>query len=315
VENIVRHLQMRGLARIDLGDFDGVEDIRDALALSLRLGLGIETGTSYLNLGEMVGVLESLAGGLGLADASLEFARSRGLTHHVMWTRAARLWYLYELGEWDELLEEADDVLRWDRAQGGTQIELNALIATAPVLAQRGRLDEAARRVEIFLPRARDVGDPQAIGPALIEAAFVSAVRGDLGDAVALVEEVESRSSERIEIFGGLDVLVQVCVAAGDLVRGERILERARANRAGPVGVNSLKSSRALLAEARAEYEEAASLYREAEAGWREWGSVVQRAYALHGLGRCGDDDAAREAAAVFGRLRAAPLVATARAA
>jgi class 3 adenylate cyclase/tetratricopeptide (TPR) repeat protein len=316
VENVVRHLQMRGLARIDLGDFDGLEDLREGLALSLRLGLGIETGTSYLNLGEMVGNLESLASGMELADTALEFAQRRGLTHHVMWTRAARLFYLYELGEWDELLAESEEVVRWDRAQGGTQIELNALIATVPVLAHRGRLDEAARHVETFLPRARAVGDPQAVGPALLQAAFVTAVRGNHSEAVTLAQEVESVTGLRVNIFGGLQTMVQVCVAGGERERGEGILRRAAgAGPTGPVGLNSLASSKALLAEARGQYDEAASLYREAEEGWRDWGSVVERAYALHGLGRCGDQDAAREAAAIFEGLRAVPLTPLARAA
>ena len=260
-------------------------------------------------------MLESLAAGLELTESSLDFARRRGLTHHEMWTRSARLWYLFDLGKWDELLREAEEVLQWDREQGGTQIELNVLTATAPVLAHRGRLDEAARQAAIFLPRAREVGDPQALGPALINRPSSSAVRGDLAEAVSLVEEVVEFAQEKVEVFGGLDVLVQIYVAAGELAAAERLVQEIAVRPATIVGINSLKSSRALLAEARGDYEEAAAAYREAEAGWREWGSVFLRAYALHGLGRCGDEEAAREAAAIFERLGAAPFSAIARAA
>jgi class 3 adenylate cyclase/tetratricopeptide (TPR) repeat protein len=315
IENVVRHLQMRGLARIDSGDFAGLEDVREGLAVALRLNLGIETATSYLNLGEMVGVLEDLGAGLELSEASLAFARRRGLTHHVMWTRAARLWYLFGLGRWDELLREADEILRWDRKQGGTQIELNTLIATTPVLAHRGRLDEAARDAAIFLPRSREVGDPQTLGPALLQAALVSAVRGDLAEAVALVEEVEAFAQERVEIFGGLTVMVQVCVAAGELEIAERLIRDSSSRPASIVGLNSLRDCRAVLAEARGDFEEAAASYREAAEGWGAFGSVFERAYALHGLGRCGDEAAAREAAAIFEQLGAAPFSAVARAA
>jgi class 3 adenylate cyclase/tetratricopeptide (TPR) repeat protein len=310
-ENVVRHLQMRGLARINLGQVAaGLEDMRAALALSLRLGLGIETATSYLNLGEMVAVLEDLATGFELQEASLEFSRRRGLTHHVMWTRAARLWFLYELGEWDELLRESDDLVRWDREQGGTQIEVNSLVATAPVLAQRGRVDEAAQQVAIFLPRAREVGDPQSLGPALVQAAFVSAMRGRLDDAVALVVEFEGFSRRvRMEVFGGLSVTARICVAAGEVAAAERLVQSAADVAAGPVALNSVTASRALLAEAHGEIDHAARLYREAAAGWGRWGSVIERAYALLALGRCGDADAGREAAAVFERLRAVPFL------
>ena len=139
VENIVRHLQFRGVARITLGDAEGLSDLQDALDLSLKLGLGIETATSYGNLGETIIAFEGVTTGLELVETGLDFARRCGLTHHVMWSRTARLSCLYELGEWDELLREADEVCRWDRDQGGgSQIEVWALYASAPVHAQRG---------------------------------------------------------------------------------------------------------------------------------------------------------------------------------
>jgi class 3 adenylate cyclase/tetratricopeptide (TPR) repeat protein len=316
VDNVVRHLQMRGLARINLGDFAGLDDLREGLELSLGLGLGIETGTSYLNLGEMVAVLEDLAAGAALLDSSLEFSLRRGLTHHVMWTRAARLPHRYETGRWDELLEESEEILRWDREQGGTQIEVNTLLATTPVLVHRGRVDDAARQTAIFLPRAREVGDPQSLGPALSQAALVSAVRGEFQEARGLVEEFEAFAGRvRVEIFGALPALTRISVAAGDTTTVERLLRNMEDVGAGPAANCSVTTAKAVLAEATGGVDDALTLYREAEVGWREWGSVVERAYALHGLGRCGDQDAAREAAAIFERLRAVPLTATARAA
>lgn len=313
VENISRTLQMRGLARINLGDLAGIEDLRDALALSLRLGLGIETALSYLNLSEMVAALENLAAGRELAQASLEFAQRRGLTHHIMWTRGADLVYLYELGEWDELLRESDELVRWDREHGGTQIELMALTAAVPVLAQRGRLDEAARDVAILLPRAREVGDPQAVGPALAQAALVSALCGQLDEAVALVDEFAGFSDRmRVDVLGGLPAVARICVAAGRAEVVGRLLEAA-SGAPGAVARSALASARALLCEAQGDTAAAANLYREGAAGWAEWGSVVERAYALLGVWRCaGDEDARREGEATFERLRAVAFVALA---
>lgn len=196
---------------------------------------------------------------------------------------------------------------------GGTQIEVNSLIITAPVLAQRGRVDDAAQQAAIFLPRAREVGDPQSLGPALVQAAFVSAVRGKLGDAVALVEEFEGfAGGATVEVFGGLTVMARICVAAGEVAIAERLVHGTADVAAGPVALNSMTSSRALLAEAHGELDDAANLYREAAAGWGEWGSVVERAYALVGLGRCGDSDAGREGKAIFERLGAVPFAALA---
>ena len=313
LENIVRHLQMRGLARLDLGDTGGLEDLREALDLSLRLGLGIETGTSYLNLGEVIAPFEPLSSSRQLIEASLDFARRRGLVHHEMWSRSSRLWLLYELGEWDELLREHDELLVWDRGQGRTQIEVNVLLAASPVFAQRGAVEEAQRYAAIFLPRAREIGDPQTLGPALVVGALVHALSGNFNEATSLVADFEHVTTIHANWrAGGLADCLRVCVAAAELDLGEKLLVGTAGATPNLSTRSTLAAARAILAEARGATDDAADYYREAIAGWNEWGSVVERAYSLLGLGRCGDEDAAREGMAIFELLRARPLIALA---
>jgi len=67
-----------------------------------------------------------------------------------------------------------------------------------------------------------------------------------------------------------------------------------------------------MLAEAEGRTDEAVGLYREAVERWDEYGSVVERAYALLGLGRCGDAKALRDGEAIFASLGASPVVARA---
>ena len=313
IDDVVRHLQMRGIGRVELGDPGGLEDLREALDLSLRLGLGIETGTSYLNLGELIAPFEDLFSSIELLDASLEFARRRGLTHHEMWTRSARLFHLYERGKWDELLQEADEVLRWDESQGRTQIEVNVLLYAAPVLAQRGDVAEAKRWAEIFLARAREIEDLQTLTPALVQGALVYALSGKRDKARRLLEEfeLETRGTPNWRV-PGIPTALRVCAAVGALDLGEELLAGAGDAMATRGSRLALLTGRAILAEAGASGEDAAILYREAAAGWAEWGSVLQHAYALVGLGRCGDEDALRDGMLIFERLGAAPLTALA---
>jgi class 3 adenylate cyclase/tetratricopeptide (TPR) repeat protein len=315
VENVVRHLQFRGMARLGLGDAGGRSDMRDALDLSLRLGLGIETATSYHNLGETVTAFEGVIAGLELVQASLDFARRCGLTHHEMWARATRLFFLYELGKWDELLREADEVVRWDRDErGGSQIEVWALIASAPVRVQRGSVDEARRDAATFLPRAREVANPQTLTPALTQAAFAFAAGGELDAAVTLAVEFEACGARAAGAFAYplLPTMLRLCVAAGELPLAQRLVDGAADVADAPVSRHMTTAGRAILAEASGRTKEAAVLYAEAAVAWDEWGSVPERAYALLGLGRCGDEDAAREAAAIFERLGAVPFKALA---
>ena len=61
------------------------------------------------------------------------------------------------------------------------------------------------------------------------------------------------------------------------------------------------RTARALAAEAAGRSDEAAELFAEAAEGWRTWGSVPLRAYALLGLGACSGDEAAlAESEAIF---------------
>ena len=106
--------------------------------------------------------------------------------------------------------------------------------------------------------------------------------------------------------------MLRTCVAAGELSLAERLTDGAAETADTAVSLHTTTTGRAILAEARGRTEIAAALYAEAAADCDAWGSVVARAYALLGLGRCDDEQARREAEAIFGRLGAVPFVALA---
>ena len=79
---------------------------------------------------------------------------------------------------------------------------------------------------------------------------------------------------------------------------------------------HALGTARAVLAEARGELAAAGDLYAQAARGWKDYGAVLERAYALLGVARCregdgGADGALDEAQAAFAAIGATPLVAT----
>jgi hypothetical protein len=89
-------------------------------------------------------------------------------------------------------------------------------------------------------------------------------------------------------------------VAIGDLALAQQIV-------AGPEPriareANGLVSAEAILMEATGDAR-ALELYRRAAKQWGEYGSVVERAHALAGAGRCGDAAAASEADGLFASL------------
>ena len=311
VDDVVAHLQARATVRAYAGDPRAVDDCRQSCDLGLRLGLGRATAVALNNLADALHNFESVRAAREAWDEAIEFARARGILGAAVWARAERLRALHDLGEWDELRSEADDILEWTRGHGGGQVEIFARIHSADVLVHRGELGEAADRVEALLPPARSSGDPQVVVPGLTVAALVSSARGDVDAALGHVAELEEIT--RGSAWGRTQCLLwpsRIAASAGELQLVEAFLDGS--DTPSRSSVSGRLSARAALAEARGKREEAADHFRAAAAGWADYGNVVERAYALLGLGRAGDARALVEGEAIFSSLAAAPLVSAA---
>jgi class 3 adenylate cyclase/tetratricopeptide (TPR) repeat protein len=310
VQDVMNFLQARGTVLGYSGDPECVDMCREARDLGLRLGLGRSTAVAMNNLAEALYYYRSIPDGLAMWAEAIEFSRSRGLTQGEIWQRGERLKALYHLGEWDELLAGARVVLDWAREQGARQLEALVRIHVADVLVHRGSTTEAEEIADVLVSQARESGDPQVVVPGLSVAALVAWMRGDHTQGLANVVELEelTRTSSA---WRGYCLLwpTRIAAAAGRLELVDAFLE-SRPAPGWHAGARS--GARAALAEARGELEEAAGRYREAAERWEAHGSVVERAYALLGLGRCGDVNALDESEAIFARLGASPMFAKA---
>jgi class 3 adenylate cyclase/tetratricopeptide (TPR) repeat protein len=315
-DDVTKALGMRGLARLDLGDAEGLDDLRSSLALALELKLPAEDVIPAMgNLAEFVGLTEGLARAREQLEASLEYARSRGHVHYVMHGRMNLIWCSFHEGRWDEVPPEAEAVIEWDRGRGGTQLELWTLSEYLLVLAHRAEAAKADQLLAGALPRAREVGDQQTLVPLLVAAAVSALARDDLAAAAAMLDEHErGHWGANYGIESELPVwLTTVALAVGGAESGERQLRAAEPWTA--CGQHARVHARALVAEAAGRSDDAARLFGEAAEGWRTWGSVPMRAYALVGLGRSADDAAAlAEGGEIFASLGAEPIGVGARA-
>ena len=293
------------------GDPAALEYLRDAIELGLRLGLGRSTSIAKNNLGDGLGYFVGMREARAQWEDAIEFSRGRGLRETEMWQRGERLRALYHLGEWDELRSEADQVLVWDERTGGGQLGVVARIGLADVLVHCDAVDDARAHVEALLPKARESGDPQVLVPGLSAAALVAAALGDDAQALAHVRELEelTRATPTFRDYC-LAWPARIAVAAGDPTLVAAFLDAGEYDSVW----NSCArlTGRAILAEAEGRAEEAAGLYREVSERWAAYGSIVEKGYALLGLGRCGDAKALVEGQAIFAVSGASPVVAQA---
>jgi tetratricopeptide (TPR) repeat protein len=89
VEQRLRALGYRGVARCSLGEAAGLDDLRAALRLALDAGLAYHAGQWYANLGNSLGDFDPSAG-LAAFREGIQFAERRGLTELAMWMRGER---------------------------------------------------------------------------------------------------------------------------------------------------------------------------------------------------------------------------------
>ena len=316
-EPVPRALGFRGAARCDLGDLSGLDDLREALHLALRLGLGREAARMRGLQAEVLWVTEGPARALDVSRSGIELAERRGSTDLAMAFRAETLRPLFDLGDWDVLLEVTAQVLRWAGPDGERYFTLLAESQQARVLACRGDATSAVGLTERFLQVARDIGDPQVLVTALAVTALVKRALDDAPAAIALVEEVERVTRDRPGSYRAQHIceLTRICTAGGAIELAERLLEGVEVS--GRRHALSLLAARAIVEEARDELESASTAFREAVDGWRDFGFLLEQGEASLGAGRAlvqlrrhEASELLRSARVIFTRLQAAPLVA-----
>ncbi len=323
-EERLRALDSRGVARGDLGDLGGMDDLRAALAIGLEIGAGFDTAVVYNNLIEPLWLNEGPAAALETCQEAIEFTERRGLGEGTAWIRSATLVPLLDLGRWDEAVDTATALITRERDHGGQYMSEMAHQIKARVLLWRGEVDAARVLAREFLPRARAIDDLQLLVPALTVAAAVEQAAGEHPAARRLVEEVQrvvgDRGGGRWYLGQHIADLVRVCVALGQRGTGKSLAAQAHDGVAR--NRHALLAAQAALAEADGALDQAASRYDEAAARWADYGHRLERARALLGAGRClltlGRPEGRRrlqEARTALATLHAAPLLAEADAA
>jgi tetratricopeptide (TPR) repeat protein len=276
--------QYHGVARFELGEVDGLADIRYGIELGRELGDLLTVAFGHSNLGTMTLSLSAQESADIYTDA-VDFADRRGMDGSTMWLRAERTWPLYDLGRWDEILREVAIVEDWGRSRGGGgYVSIIALPQKALVLVQRGEHAEAVSVVAEFLSAAREARDPQVLVPALVAAAAVAAATENHAEAPALVREAE-RTARGVQRSRYVADLVSIAVDVNAMDAAEALVTGTDYATGRPA--HDWAAARAVFAEATGETEAALALHDEAAAGWAKQGSIPGRAKSLLGGGRC----------------------------
>jgi class 3 adenylate cyclase/tetratricopeptide (TPR) repeat protein len=303
--------QFRGISRVATGDVDrGLRELRDVYEEATRSDSSSSAISTFVNLGYWTWWAEGPEKGAELFREGIDWAKHRGIP--VEWAETELTWTLFDLGEWDDVLARTDHLLAEARAEESAVLETMARPTRGRILLARGSLGEARVDADASVELVGATDIPQSIVPSLTLAAGVAAAGGDGARAAELLAQLEERTRGRIR-SRGLEVAeaARIATAVGDPAPVERIL----ADPHPPLARSDAQwsSARAVLAEARQEFENALMLHRQAAVAWMNFGHAFERAHAHAGAGRCAL--AAREDASadlvqardLFARLGAKP--------
>jgi class 3 adenylate cyclase/tetratricopeptide (TPR) repeat protein len=310
-------LGYRGASRLELGDWDGLEDMRRAAEIALELGQGREAAVWANNRADATWMIEGPAASLAAYRAGIEFAELRGINELALWAAAEATNQLVKLGSWDEALSWAGRVVERLEATGGGGALIRCRCVQAHVQALRGHGARAVPLADWAVEAARDSGAIEGVAMAFTIAAMAHLANGDAEGSLGLLADLEGYEQVRRTAYFAsyLPDVARTAVASGSLPLAQRLARDVDQNL--PYIQHALLATEAILIEAGGETARAAHLYAQAAERWEGFGVVPERAFALLGHGRClvtlGDSDAAavlREARQVFASLGARPALA-----
>jgi tetratricopeptide (TPR) repeat protein len=310
-EAVALALQYRGSVRAERGERAGMDDLREAIRRAREADLTDVLGATLGNLAYLTWFREGPAAALEIAREVQSFAAARGFSVTEMWGKAAEIESCFDLGDWDQVLDLADEMLRWDAEHGPSQIGMWARFASAWVLLRRGDAAGAADAIAEVERGAQLLEYPEFEATLSAIAADIAFANGETAAALARIEDFDKAVADVPEIrIHFLPVVVRTAIACGDLRTAELLvpptpgppIERRRL---------SYETALAVLEEARGELDGAEVRYREVAEGWEAFGFPLEagrcalgRARCLIALGRDGEAD--REILRARGHL--APL-------
>ena len=215
-------LHWRGLARLNLGEADGLEDMRRALHLALEQGLGRETAVIHYNLAGVVVSFEGPQAALDALTENLAFCERRGTAEFALNTRAASLDALAELGQTQQALDAIGPLA--DRIQAAGDIAFTSWRGLQlRLLAECGTSDHAPDPDEL-VTAAREIGLRSVIAPALADAAQLLLAQRQPEQAKALLRELDELDPTQADLIGTsqLPSLLRVVLALEDVPLAQR---------------------------------------------------------------------------------------------
>ncbi len=281
---LVRALSARGGSRLQLGDTDGLRDLREALALGLEEGFTVGVNRVYNMLATFLMGLEGPEEAVTLMEEAVALTEERGLESSAAWSRTTLIEALTQTESWARARQLLDDVWTTHQAEE-SQVSAFALGWRAFFAFHEGDARRALDLSEQYLERARVIQDSQVLLPATAILSLIYVEQQRPEEALEAVTEFE-KASETDLVFRSVELpwVAQALAGLGETDRLEALIDST--DPVVPRTDRAIAWSKAILTEARGDLEGAADLYAASAEDWRGI-FALHEAYTSVGAGRC----------------------------
>ena len=257
--SFARSLVIRGSAIAQLGDLSGQDDIFEGLRIHLDRNDTTQAMRTYNNVATFQIGIGNLAEGRRTIEEAIAYGTARGLPAFVDWSQSTRNEALFPLGEWDECLKVAEDLVAEDANRGGSQVGTFAKGYAAQIRFFRGETTEPLAILEEVLASAREIEDPQVLFPALAILIACSNSAGDAARSRVVINEFRQLAPQHpVFLAGWFSFLAPPMRRLGMAAELEALINAAKPMGPGPEA--DVDIGRAALAEARGNLAEAFEL-------------------------------------------------------
>ncbi|MCA1682826.1 MAG: zinc-ribbon domain-containing protein, partial [Actinobacteria bacterium] len=209
-----RALGFRGTARGSLGEREGLDDLRRALARSLEQGRSRDAAVHHRNLAALLEHYEGPEAAWNASREGVEFCERRGIREFALTIRAMSLRFLVERGMSEQARREAEALARQAEANGHFPTLNAARSVQLRLLAQRGEGAQAIATAEELATRAKDAGIAGEVATAYPAAAQLLLAAGRSEQARSLLHELERlAATDDLAYAGFLPELVRGALA------------------------------------------------------------------------------------------------------
>ncbi len=214
-----------GVARMDLGDSGGIDDLEESLAIAIEAKMPAAICQAQVNLWAVLLARGNLERSAPVIEAAADTASRFGFIEDERWIRGCRALDSFDRGEWHEALRLTDALLG-DVEAGSPHYSAPGLYAIRALMRiarddHSGALADSERALEL----GHLVKDPQILYGALACCAHVFRETGDLASATVLVDESLGLLRAGTGTSNALDTIHMLSWTLSALGRGQELIE------------------------------------------------------------------------------------------